>query len=292
MRWFHDVDELLPSRSRLDIVRFQAVHGHRAIAVDGARVGDAEPWRLAHPTEPFALVVSVITGVVMALSVPARPPARPADDSLNRDTSTSVAAQRISRPRWGDSRLLAGLLLVAFSVLLGVWIVGRSDDRIDVWTVTGTLVPGVALTEADVTLARVALVEAGRYLPGDAQPVGRVLSRPVGAGELLPVAALAPETAIPPTREVAIPIEPERVPSGLARGDLVDVWGTPSDGAAPTGAPTRVLVGVSVVQVPTAEDLIGGSAVSVVVAIEPERVGEVVAALRGGAVDLARVGGS
>jgi len=187
--------------------------------------------------------------------------------------------------------LLAGLALVALSVLLGVWIVGQSDDRIDVWTVTAALAPGVVLTEADVSLGHVALVDASRYLPGDAQPVGRVLNRSVGAGELLPVGALAPETAIPASREVSIPLEPERVPSGLVRGDRVDVWGTPSDGGAPTGAPRRVLAGVTVLQVPTAEDLVGGSAVSVVVAIEPERVGEVVAALRGGAVDLARVGG-
>jgi len=136
-------------------------------------------------------------------------------------------------PRWLDLRLVLGLLLVLGSVLLGARVVGAADATVPVWAVTGDLAAGAVLTPDDLTAVDVRLdASAGGYLSTTVRPEGRTLSRAVGAGELLPRAALAETTELV---QVALPVQAGYAPPGLARGQVVDVYAVADPAAGATG---------------------------------------------------------
>ena len=74
-------------------------------------------------------------------------------------------AARLRRPRWRDTRLLVGVLLVLASVALGSLAVGHADDRTPVFAARGPLVPGQRLTDQDLRRVDVQLgAELDHYL--------------------------------------------------------------------------------------------------------------------------------
>ena len=135
-------------------------------------------------------------------------------------------ATRATRPGWRDPRLWIGTALVAGSVLVGASLLGGADDDIEVWAAAADLEPGHQVTEDDLAARRVRFsdpqdgdryVRVGAELPADA-----VLSRGVGAGELLPATALGP--AREGLLEVPIAVPPEEVAATVDVGSVVDVW--------------------------------------------------------------------
>ena len=130
-------------------------------------------------------------------------------------------ARRLGAPTWLDARLVLGVLLVLVSVVAGARVVGTADRSSSVWVATRDLAAGAVLTEGDLEPGRVRLFgDASRYVgvtgPG---PVGYVLTRGVGARELLPAAGLArPEEALRTRRDVAVPVQPGHLPDDLQSG--------------------------------------------------------------------------
>jgi hypothetical protein len=144
------------------------------------------------------------------------------------------AARRVRAPRWLDLRLVLGVLLVLVSVLVGARVIGAADATVPVWSVRGDLAAGTVLSEDDLTAVDVRLDAAATgYLSTTADPHGRTLSRAVGAGELLPRAALAETTDLV---QVALPVQAGWVPPGLRRGQLVDVYAVADPAAGAAGA--------------------------------------------------------
>lgn len=221
-------------------------------------------------------------------------PSRPLD-------LASPPATRLARPRWLDVRLVVGVLLVLGSVLLGTRVVAGADDTTAVLVVQSDLQAGVRLSPDDVGERRVRL-DAGldRYLAAGSPVSGYVLTRPVGEGELLPVAAIAPAdeaAAAGGLRWVTIAVPAEERPEGLSSGDLVDVWIAPAagvDSAAATAA-APLATEVAVERVTGSSAGLGGareSTVTLAVTAEgqarplDEIVGTLVAAARDGRVYL------
>jgi hypothetical protein len=162
-------------------------------------------------------------GTAVRLPEVSRPPAQPA---------AAPVARRVRTPRWLDLRLLLGVLLVLGSVLLGARVVGAADATVPVWSVTGDLAAGTVLSAEDLTAVDVRLdAAAAGYLSTTTDPEGRTLSRAVGAGELLPRAALEETTELV---QVALPVQAGWVPPALRRGQLADVYAVadPAAGAA------------------------------------------------------------
>lgn len=169
-------------------------------------------------------------------------------------STASPLARRAHRPSWRDPRLVTGVVLVAVSVLVGARLLASSDDTVPVWTVRHGLAAGQPVTAADLVASRVhfeSTAAAEQYLPGDVPlPEGAVAGRPVGAGELLPRAAVSVDG-----REalVHLPLEVSLagLPRGTGPGRIVDVWVTPAPDAGDTAqdSSTRVLEGVPVVSV-------------------------------------------
>ncbi|WP_152192691.1 hypothetical protein [Georgenia satyanarayanai] len=140
--------------------------------------------------------------------------------------SDDDAAQRLRRPSWRDPRLGVGVLLVAASVALGSWAVARADRTTDVLLAVEALTPGDRLVDAELRPHAVrpdglagAYVAAGEDLPDDA-----VVTRVVGAGELVPAAAVGSSAEVD-LRPVVIGL-PGAAPSGVVKGAAVDLWVT------------------------------------------------------------------
>jgi hypothetical protein len=174
------------------------------------------------------------------------------------------AARRATAPGWRDPRLWVGVAIVAVSVLVGALALGTSDDTVAVWAAGDTMGTGHVLTGDDLTVRRVHFADdadSALYLPADRRlPAGLRLLRPVGAGELLPRAAVGP-TGADDVREVPVSVPPDQVPGSVGAGDTVDVYLRPGSRAGCDGTSVcsgrPVLAGVTVLDAPPVSDAFG-----------------------------------
>ena len=239
------------------------------------------------------------------------------------ESPASPRASRLSRPGWLDGRLLLGVLLVLVSVVAGARTLSAADRSILVWATTGDVALGSQLSASDLAPVRVRLYDnVDRYLDATSPPpVGYVVRRALGAGELLPDDALVlPEDGA--FRLVTVPVEAGHFPPDLADEQEVDVWVSPprptggsagavtsgstasggagsavAAGSAPNAAAPldlrgsqEVLTRVAVASGPSAEAFRSGSTTSpVVLRVRKVDVGPLVSAMSLGRLDLVRV---
>ena len=205
---------------------------------------------------------------------------------------TSPPAVRLAAPTWRDPRFVIGLLLVLVAVVAGARMLSTSDRTSPVWMASTDLASGTRLTDEHLERKRVRLFDAGdRYVSATgSKPVGLVLLRAVGRGELLPYAAVAEPGDAPETRLVTLPVDRLHLPLGLASGQAVDVYVTPgSTTGGVTGAPQLVL-SHAVVDDRTESGAFGGTdQVGVSVVVPASAVPMLVAAAQSGRIDLVRV---
>lgn len=200
-------------------------------------------------------------------------------------------ATRLGAPRWLDGRLVIGVLLVLFAVIAGARVFASADRYSLVYVAKHDLVPGERLAADDIATARVRLAgDSSRYIAAHGAPVGYVVTRYVGAHELLPAAALSADVARA-GRLVTVPVTPGHLPPGLGAGSLVDVYLTPKTGAgASVPAPTLVIAGAAVQSRSGGARAFGGeSTLSVVLSVPAEQVADVVRAVESGTIDLVQV---
>jgi hypothetical protein len=149
------------------------------------------------------------------------------------DLPTPVAP-RLRRPGWRDPRLLAGVALVAASVVLGSWAVRTAQRTVPVYVARESIVAGQRVEPGVLAVVDVRLgaADVGRYLSADQPlPAGGTALRTVGAGELVPRAAVGAADDVD-VRPVAIGLV--RPPAkAVTTGALVDLWFTPSESSGP-----------------------------------------------------------
>lgn len=207
---------------------------------------------------------------------------------------TSPPATRLRQPSWTDTRLVAGVLMVLVAVVAGAAVVSAADKSVPVWAVRRALHAGTTVERGDLVARRVRLFGAdrARYLDARrADPAGRVLTRDLGEGELLPVSALGDRNAARATRIVGIPLSRAHALGGdVARGDLVDVIATrkTSGGGFATYAVVR-RVRVVDVSKPSGGFGAGRNDLVVMVEIEPGQALAVAAAVQSAELDLSLV---
>ncbi|MBD7918046.1 hypothetical protein H9657_07100 [Cellulomonas sp. Sa3CUA2] len=210
-------------------------------------------------------------------------------------------AARLRRPGWRDPRLLVGLALIAASVALGSWAVTTAQRTVPVYVAREVLVPGAALTSSAVVVADVRLADhVDGYLRADEPlPDAGVLLRTVGAGELVPAAAVG-DAADLDVRAVPVTLSGP-APSGLVAGSRVDLWFTPEGGSAPPAGgavvavtPHELATALTVAELSSADGAFAsGGARTVHVLVPVEDLPEVLAALAGGGtVDVVPVPGA
>lgn len=204
----------------------------------------------------------------------------------------SPQAQRLTTPRWLDTRLVLGVLLVLFAVVAGARVFAAADRYSRVYVAKHDLVPGERLTADDLSVGRVRLAaDSSFYVAAGSAPVGYLVSRFVGAHELVPAAALASGPAAADSRLVTVPVQPGHLPPGLGRGSVVDVYLTAkAGGAVATPAPVLVLASAAVQSRDGGSRGFGGeSTLSVVLAVPADRVADLVHAVESGTIDLVAV---
>jgi hypothetical protein len=185
------------------------------------------------------------------------------------------------------------VLLVAVSVAAGARVFASADNLTAVYAAAHELVPGEHISAGDLAVSHVRLRgQSGLYIAGAAAPpVGYVVTRYVGAHELVPVGALATAAATGHSRYVTVPVQAGHLADALVRGDLVDVYLTAKSGAGEAvPEPVLVLAGVPV------ESRSGGtrtfsasSAFSVVLGVPVDKVAAVIHAVESGTIDLVSV---
>ena len=223
------------------------------------------------------------------------------------DTPVSPRASRLASPGWLDGRLVIGVLLVLVSVVVGARVLSSADRSTLVYAVTKDLAAGSVLDADDLEQVRVRLFDsAEEYVAAGDPPVGYVVRRGLGRGELLPRQALALPREDVDYREVTVPIDVGHLPPGLAAGSQVDVWLTPESvdqqaADRPVPAPSGdeqselqgarlVLQGVTVLAVQADGGAFSGSTtIPVVLQVRPREVSSLVSAMSLGRIDVVRV---
>ncbi len=209
-------------------------------------------------------------------------------------------AKRLQRPSWRDSRLIVGLVLVLAAATLGARIVATVDDRVAYFVAATDLVAGDRVSATSFKPVHVALADGvGAYLAADAPvPEGKVVTRDLRAGELVPAAALGTIEEVG-VRQVTVRADSMST-RGLTDGQRVDVYVTPKESARATteeqeqAQTQRMLEAVAVVGVLDNGAGLGSSAMtSVQLYVPADRVKTVIEAVDSGAkVTLVPVAGA
>lgn len=176
-------------------------------------------------------------------------------------------ATRAQPPGWRDPRLWIGVAIVAVSIIAGARILGAADDSVTVWAAARDVAPGDTVREDDLVSTSVRFGDAtdlDHYLlTSDPLPDDLRLTRGLGAGELVPAAALgAGEEA--DTVIVSLAFPHELIPTNIGAGSMIELLVIPDDGAddgaggkPETSEPTTVLSDVVVIDAPSAADSLG-----------------------------------
>lgn len=203
---------------------------------------------------------------------------------------TSPPASRLRQPKWTDTRLVAGVLMVLVAVVAGAAVISGADKSVRVWAVRRDLAAGTTVEKGDVVPRRVRLYGADldRYIDvrrGD--PSGRVLLRDLGAGDLLPQSALG-DPVRTAKRVIGLPLSRAHALDGdVQKGQLVDVIATrgKSGSAAVTYAVLRRVLVVRVSK-PSGGFGAGKNDLVVMVEVDPAQALAVAAALETADLDL------
>ena len=146
-------------------------------------------------------------------------------------------ATRAQPPGWRDPRLWIGVAIVAVSIVAGARILGAADDSVTVWAAARDVAPGDTVGEDDLVSTSVRFgdrADLDRYLLTSATlPDDLRLTRGLGAGELVPAAALGSgeeaETVI-----VSLAFPHELIPTNIGAGSEIELLVIPDDSAGPT----------------------------------------------------------
>jgi hypothetical protein len=150
--------------------------------------------------------------------------------------------RRMSRPKWLNVRVVGGILLVIVAIVTGARVISASSQTQAVWAAQHDLASGTVVGPGDLTSVDVNLGDnAALYLtPASASPVGRTMVSPILAGQLLPSSAVAESGS---GRVVAIGVEPDKMPPGVAHGSTVDLYLTKAGVAGADATAITELIG-------------------------------------------------
>lgn len=130
--------------------------------------------------------------------------------------------RRMARPKWLDVRVIGGVLLLVVSVAVGTKVIGAAAKTSPVWAMAHDLAAGTVLVAGDLAAQEVNLGAANRLYAGTATDLtGRVLNRPLHAGELVPTAALA---EIGDSRVLSVAVSPDHLAPGAGHGSVADLY--------------------------------------------------------------------
>lgn len=177
-----------------------------------------------------------------------------------------------------DSRLIIGILLVLGSMAGVAGIVLASHNTRTVYVASDNLAPGEPLTEDRLALAEVRVDDTSAlYLGPDRLPTEpTVITRAVGAGELIPLSALGAADQTTASVVVTLTSSP---PSGVDAGSRVELWvALPGERAGDYAEPSVVVPDATVVQRLDSDRLVGAATVELELQVPKSELQQVLAA--------------
>ena len=166
-----------------------------------------------------------------------------------------------------DLRLVIGLVLVIAAAVAGFLLVTAADNSTAVYAATKSLSPGHVIQKSDLVLTDVKLGKSGTsYLTASGLTEGAVVTRSVGAGELVPISAVGTAKQVATTNVVVqldLPLS-----SDATEGSTVDVWASMAAGQGVFGPPAVIISGAQIAHITEATGLAastGGVRVEIVV---------------------------
>ncbi len=207
--------------------------------------------------------------------------------------NVDVTVARRSLPAWVNARTVLGALLFAVSLVGGLRVLQQADEGVVLWSAARDLRPGVAVSAEELRPVSVNLPlrAIANYVTAERALEGVVVTRPVSAGELIPVDSLARDATASPGRAMTIPLAATHAVGGaIRRGDRVDVLATfdPRTAAART---TLLATKVQVLDVVRDGGFVGDAAstVGITVAVPPDVAMKIALAIRSAEIDVVRI---
>ena len=166
-----------------------------------------------------------------------------------------------------DLRLVIGLALVIAAAVAGFLLVTAADNSTAVYAATKSLSPGHVIQKSDLVLTDVKLGKSGTsYLTASELTEGAVVTKSVGAGELVPISAVGTAKQVATTNVVVqldLPLSSDAI-----EGSSVDVWASMAAGQGVFGPPAVIISGAQIAHITEATGLAastGGVRVEIVV---------------------------
>lgn len=182
-----------------------------------------------------------------------------------------------------DPRLLVGVLLVIAAVA-GVFAVVTANDRsATVLAARAVLLPGDRVDASDLVEVPVRDGQtAGLYLAaGDIPAGGLVVSRVVGAGELVPRTAVG-EVAGLQLASVVLTVDGQ-LGAAVGPGAVVDIWAGAVIQGERVPTPDVIIAGATVVRLLASESIVAGRQTTAVEVLVPrDRTGRLLEAIANG----------
>ena len=152
------------------------------------------------------------------------------------------------RPGRRTGVLLASSLLVVGS-MVGAWVLIEQSKTTEVFLVTKqNLASGTSLTAADLDQIPLSMFEiSGSYLQPDALVDGLVLTRPLAAGEAVPISALTTAELTNWSNVVLTPAL--ELSSQIEVGTKVSIWSSPHLDFQTFGEPDLLATDIEVVKI-------------------------------------------
>jgi hypothetical protein len=197
-------------------------------------------------------------------------------------TTAVPSAERTAR-RYRDPRLLIGLVLVTVSIGAVVGIVALADEGEEVLAAPRLLVQGERVDLDDLEPRRVVLgVEGHGYVTAaDIPEAGIVITRTIGAGELVPLSAVGDERG--PRSTTIVATLSTALGATVRPGDQLDLWAAPAEEAGRFGAPSVIASGTQLVRTVAVDGIVtGGEAGRVELLVARRDVARILFALANG----------
>ncbi|MBX3099020.1 MAG: hypothetical protein KF761_05520 [Salinibacterium sp.] len=178
-----------------------------------------------------------------------------------------------------DPRLAIGLALVVASVVGVVGLVSAADATTPLLSAGEALAPGDRVQRDELVVVDVRLAAAAEHYlaPGDIPPEGVVVTRPVGEGELVPIAAVGSADGL---RFASLVLDVGgALAASVQSGSVVDVWAARESEAGRFGPPAVIVSGAIVVRLVESESIVvGGQTTAVEVLVPTSRIARVLEA--------------
>jgi hypothetical protein len=193
--------------------------------------------------------------------------------------------KRQSKTRFNlNPRLMLGASLITASFFSAYLLANSNNRMITVWSAVSDLAPGQIIQSSDISPTQVLIPEnAEFYLSADSPLEGSYVVRPIGASELIPSYSLTEESTFN-LKRVPISLARSRVPLGVTRGSVIDIYVTPKEQLGGTfetsrkSKTTALLSGVSVEGIDLESSKLGGD-IGLTILVPPLYVQDIVAAM-------------